>query len=63
MSWGVEHPDITAIILTGYPLGYEEDLVFCEECGTDITDDDVYEDYDHECLCERCLLSLHKKEW
>lgn len=65
MSWGLEHPDITAVLLTGYPLGFdnEDDGDFCEECGLDLSDEDVYEDHDHKCLCERCLLSLHKKGW
>ena len=58
-----DHPVIVWCELTGYPRGYEEEPVYCEECGTDITDDDVYEDDHHETLCERCLLTLHKKGW
>jgi formylmethanofuran dehydrogenase subunit E len=60
-----DHPDIVAIERTGYPSWMkEEDDVFCEECGEDITDyDERYYDEKHEHLCERCLKFLHKKDW
>lgn len=59
----LEHPDITSAILTGYPVGHEEDSWYCEECGKDITDDVIYFDDEHEFLCEKCLLHLHEKNW
>lgn len=62
MSWGLEHPDITAVNLTGYPRGYERHRIYCEECEKDITYKTWYEDEDHDFLCRECLLALHEKE-
>lgn len=59
----IEHPEITMIERTGYPSYAQPESFYCEECGDDITDDDKYEDENHEYLCQRCLLYLHKKEW
>lgn len=58
-----DHPDIRSALLTGYPRGGQPESIFCDECGTDITDEDKYEDCRHECLCKECLLSLHFKSW
>ena len=58
----MQHPEITHIINTGYPSYCQEEQLYCEYCGRDITDSDRYEDEDHDNLCERCLLSLHRKE-
>lgn len=57
----LEHPDITAIRKTGYPLRYQPVEYYCDECGT-VIDDEIYEDEDHKSLCLDCLLALHKKE-
>lgn len=58
-----DHPDIRSALLTGYPRHEQPETIFCDECGTDITDDDKFEDCQHECLCRDCLLSLHTKIW
>lgn len=55
-----DHPDIVAIMNTGYPTWIKPTSVFCEECGADITDEDKYFDSHHDYLCERCLLYLHR---
>lgn len=59
----MQHPEISWMERTGYPSYAQPENVFCEYCGRDITDDDVYFDEDHSCLCESCLLDFHKKEW
>lgn len=62
MSWDLEHPDITHANLTGYPRGYDEDeRVYCELCGVDITDKEQYYDHRHDHLCAECLLFLHER--
>lgn len=58
-----DHPDIRSALLTGYPRGGQPKTIFCDECGKDITDEDKYEDCQHECLCKECLLDLHFKGW
>ena len=57
----IEHPDITAIRATGYPLNYQPEEHWCEECGKNITDETIYEDGSHEFLCADCLLALHER--
>lgn len=59
----LEHPEITHIRNTGYPSYYQDEQVYCEYCGRDITDEDRYEDESHDNLCERCLINLHRREW
>ena len=58
----IEHPDITAIRSTGYPLNYQPVEYYCDNCGSEI-EDEVYEDDYHKLLCLDCLLAIHKKEW
>ena len=58
----IEHPDITQALLTGYPLDNQPEPIYCCECGREL-DGEIYEDFLHEFLCEKCLLMLHKKEW
>lgn len=60
--FGIEHPDITAIRATGYPLNYQPVEYYCDNCGQEI-EDEVYEDFHHHLLCLDCLLAIHKKEW
>ena len=55
-----DHPVIEAMERTGYPPGFEDDRIYCENCGDDLTDEDVYHDGLHDILCERCLLRLHE---
>ena len=59
----LQHPEITWIEKTGYPSYAQPRRTYCQECGRDITDEDVYEDYVHDYLCRECLLYFHKKEW
>ncbi|MBR5298541.1 MAG: hypothetical protein IKU29_11860 [Parabacteroides sp.] len=58
-----DHPDIESIIKTGYPRYSQPAKYHCQECGKDITDEDMYEDAHHEYLCRDCLLLLHTKDW
>lgn len=58
----MQHPEITWIENTGYPSWYRNHQIICEWCDRDITDQDVYEDENYKCLCERCILRLHRKE-
>ena len=57
----LEHPGITSALLTGYPTGYEPEVVMCDKCGCDLTDEPVYEDDYYQHLCQDCLLKLHAK--
>ena len=58
-----DHPEIVWCERTGYPSYNQPILLYCDECGRDITDETVYDDECHTVLCERCLLKLHEKEW
>lgn len=57
-----DHPDIRSAQLTGYPRYVEDSIERCEYCGFEI-ESDVYSDQDYDCLCERCLKELHRKDW
>lgn len=57
----LEHPDITYALKTGYPMWNQPKYFNCCMCGDEITSDEVYEDFGFDCLCENCLLKLHKK--
>lgn len=60
----IEHPDITAIMRNGYPKWAEPKSIYCCECDKCLDDEEaIYEDSDHEYLCESCLLALYKKWW
>ena len=59
----IQHPEITWAERTGYPSWNQPTSHFCEECGKCLDDEDEYEDAQHDCLCEECLLVLHKKWW
>lgn len=59
---GIEHPEIAWIQRTGYPSYAQPKEVYCGECGKNITDDDWYEDENHEFLCKECLCYFHKKD-
>lgn len=62
MSWhGLEHPEITSAIETGYPSWKQEETIICEFCEESIVGD-VYEDNNHEFLCLHCLKELHAKD-
>lgn len=56
-----EHPDIAWAHRTGYPSWGQPTYYVCEECGEEIEFDEIYEDENHERLCEYCLLKLHRK--
>lgn len=55
-----DHPDIETAIRTGYSPWNQEYIPVCENCGDEI-DGDEYADWRFDTLCERCLLSLHRK--
>lgn len=57
----LEHPEITWALRTGYPSWSQPKKIYCSYCDNDISDEEVYEDEDYDCLCEDCLLKLHKK--
>ena len=57
----IEHPAITELMRTGYPRGYEEQHIYCSDCGEEITDSEIYTDDVYEYLCEDCLLRNHRK--
>lgn len=54
-----EHPTIAAVLRAGMPSD-NDDTVYCGSCGRDMTNEVMYEDRLHECLCEDCLLMLHR---
>ena len=56
---GIQHPEIDWYERTGYPSDMQPKPICCEECGEEIEGDEYF-DSEHELLCERCLLSLHK---
>ena len=59
----IQHPEIDWAMKTGYPSWNQPKSHHCEECGRCLDDEDEYEDTLHNCLCEDCLLLLHKKWW
>lgn len=61
--YALEHPDITNAIRTGYPCGHEPQPIYCERCGNDISDEEVFEDDEYEYLCVNCLMNKYEKEW
>lgn len=63
MDYCPDHPEIQWAESTGYPSWQQEPKWTCEECGIALESDNAYEDEDHELLCEKCLLTLHKKVW
>ena len=56
-----DHPDVAAMLLTGYPSYIQQDSVHCCECGKPLDDETIYEDRYHEYLCLDCLKVLHEK--
>ena len=56
----LEHPEITCALRTGYPSWNQPKERTCEVCGDELYLE-IYEDFDHEFLCEDCLLKLHRK--
>ena len=57
----LEHPEITWAQQTGFPSWKQQKQPTCELCGYELYLDEIYEDSDHEFLCEECLLKLHRK--
>jgi hypothetical protein len=58
----IQHPEITWAERTGYPSWNQpkdDEEIYCEECGKDITHRDVYYDEHHKHLCKDCLLFFH----
>lgn len=58
-----DHPDIESILRTGYPSWSQPEYYYCQMCNDELSYDEVYVDFGYDCLCENCLLKLHKKEW
>lgn len=58
-----DHPEIVSAERTGYPSWNQPVNHYCENCGKDITDEDIYADGAHNFLCRSCLLILHEKTW
>lgn len=60
----MQHPVITQIERDGYPAWAKPESVYCQECGECLDyAEHIYEDNRYDCLCESCLLFLHRKEW
>ena len=59
----LEHPEITKALETGYPSWNQPKHYYCQMCSDEIDSEEVYEDFGYECLCDNCLLKLHKKVW
>lgn len=57
----IQHPEITWLEETGYPSWLQPEEYNCEVCGDELYPDEIYEDINHDFLCEHCLLKLHKK--
>ena len=57
----LQHPEITWAEQTGYPSWIQPKEHTCEVCGYPLFLDETYKDFDHEFLCEECLLKLHRK--
>lgn len=57
-----DHPEIRKAELTGYPSWNQPVEIYCDECDRNITDEEQYEDDNHDNLCVDCLLHLHLKE-
>lgn len=61
---GIEHPEISWIERTGYPSWKQDPpQIYCEECGRNITEENVYEDENHKYMCCECLLFYHRKDF
>lgn len=56
----LEHPEITWALKTGYPSWNQPNEHKCEECGCELYSDEMYKDEYHDCICEECLLILHR---
>lgn len=59
----LEHPEITKALKTGYPSWNQPEYYNCQMCNEELNHEEVYEDFGYDCLCENCLLKLHKKVW
>lgn len=57
----LEHPEITCALQTGYPSWKQHNPHKCEVCGCELYSYETYEDFNHDFLCEDCLLKLHRK--
>lgn len=57
-----DHPEIRWVEQTGYPSWNQPEPIICDCCCDEI-DGDVYSTDNYEFLCEKCLLTLCKKEW
>ena len=57
-----DHPDIEWCERTGYPSWNQPKTYFCDRCGEEI-EGEIYEDTGYDCLCEQCVLELHRKDW
>ena len=56
-----DHPEIVSAMKTGYSKWSQPETIYCQECGCEINGH-IYEDENHEYLCEGCLLYFHRKE-
>lgn len=59
----MEHPEVEMVYRTGYPSWNQPKSYYCEECGKNLDDEEIYADGAHEFLCKECLLILHEKSW
>ena len=58
-----DHPEIRSAELTGYPSWNQPEYYYCQMCNEELGNDEVYEDFGYDYLCENCILKLHKKAW
>lgn len=56
----LEHPEITWAQQTGYPSWKQQEEYKCEVCGCELYSYERYKDERHDCICEECLLMLHR---
>ena len=59
----IDNPEIEWCERTGYPSWKQPKEYHCESCVEDITDEPIYEDEEHDYLCEHCLMYRHEKRW
>ena len=57
----LDHPVVVWCERTGYPSWNQPKHYICEKCGDELEFDECYADEDYNCLCEFCLLKLHRK--
>ena len=56
-----DHPDVVSAMRTGYPRDLQPNYTECDVCHDELDQDECYQDELYDCLCENCLLTIHKK--